>query len=317
MDNQTTSFSKQEMLSDATSLLYAFADNLHRIYRPTGTHQLLGVPEKIFESGDTDAILSAMRNSPPAMATHLSLMYDYAFEGVLYEDSMDWSVIEEDIVPFSLGFMAMEGFMENNASVEIRFDRCQHVVDLAMARHYLDEGCFVMDGEETLFNHLTLRQVALLAGIDEKTVRNIASSKSKKLLTTTSINGRTYVRTDIALDWLKSRGFRETVIRRSTTERDMSKTVFYNLADFGTFIVERREAQKMSATQIAAALKDRNASNWLKNAEEGRYSFDENLSLKLAVTLELEPRSFLMAALKVFHKAELERIEQMPAEAMA
>lgn len=82
------------------------------------------------------------------------------------------------------------------------------------------------DDGDVAMNHMQLRDVTLLAGIDEKTARTLATPKAKNRLITTNWKGRAHVEIGFASEWLKNRGFKETVEVVSTLDRDLNKVGF-------------------------------------------------------------------------------------------
>lgn len=120
----------------------------------------------------------------------------------------------------------------------------QHVVRVAKARWILDEGSGAdmnEAGEWSRLGALTLSDVALLANMDEKSVRNAANPKHKNYLKTFNHGARTYVDVDDAKAWLQHRrGFKPTVIVDKLAERDLTKTGFFSEQDFSSYLVAQR-----------------------------------------------------------------------------
>lgn len=314
MDTKIAPFTKAELLADVRNLFYVFANEMGRIFLVRDSLYLLGLdPAYVAENyGDDEALLKAVEKKLPSyeFTRYLMDFYDYAYEGILYRDRIDWSIVEEDILPFFDGLLEMSTFLENNATVDFRYDRCQEVIDLAMARHFLDEGCHVFDAGEHLLYHLTLRQVALLSGLDEKTVRNLANRKAKNHLPTVNLNGRTYVDGNIASEWLVARGFKQTMVLDNNVDRDISRAGFYSLEDIGQYVKVRRELTERAITEVASALGGKDALPWIEAVEEGKLEFNQDYCQKLAKELSIDQRDFTLAALKVYQKQQLALVEQ-------
>lgn len=100
--------------------------------------------------------------------------------------------------------------------------RWLHVAELANARN-------ILEGGESFFHFarlrssediggdglLTIRQLALLSGMEEMSVRTAANPKRPNPLQTVAEDGRTFVKVDVAKAWLKRKG-RYMHVRRST-----------------------------------------------------------------------------------------------------
>lgn len=117
--------------------------------------------------------------------------------------------------------------------------RCLQVAELANARLVLETGepfCHQLSakerGDEMGVDGLTIRQVALLAGMEEMSVRAAANPKRANFLQTVSDNGRTRITPEVAKSWLKSKA-RYVTIKSFDSGRndDMRKRPFSNLAE--------------------------------------------------------------------------------------
>lgn len=117
--------------------------------------------------------------------------------------------------------------------------RCLQVAELANARYVLETGgpfCHQLSakerGDEMGVDGLTVRQMALLAGMEEMSIRAAANPKRSNGLQTVSDNGRTRITPDVAKNWLKSKS-RYVEIRTFNSGRndDLRKRSFNSLAE--------------------------------------------------------------------------------------
>lgn len=137
---------------------------------------------------------------------------------------------------------------------------CTEVFDRALARWKLDNG-----------ESLTIPQVARLAGLDERTVRNAASKTDKGNLQTFSDGGKTYVRAETAYAWLSSkRGFVPTAFVDDDAESDPMK--FSNVAGFMKFLWWKRESLGLDIEGAVNAVGHHrlNKQNWALMENEGK-----------------------------------------------
>jgi hypothetical protein len=124
-----------------------------------------------------------------AASSYLSVAYDYVFQV-----GQCWNYSEYDnhnIIAFSDGVTPAASYGDISPFL-MKNSKCRHVVDLAIGRWNLEAG----DNRQ-----LTIRQLALLAGMSEAAVRN--SLSVEKI--------RTPVEAQIAKEWLQGRkGFSPT-----------------------------------------------------------------------------------------------------------
>lgn len=186
-------------------------------------------------------------------AIYLDNMFKYGQFGLL---DMGWEPMEEGTgyTWISLVLMDMnssqfladwaEGFSGEGAE---SIARCLQAAELANARYVLETGgpfCHQLSarerGDEMGVDGLTVRQLALLAGMEEMSIRAAANPKRANFLQTVSDNGRTRITPEVAKSWLKSKA-RYVEIRTVDSGRndDMRKRPFNNLAELVKFFRSR------------------------------------------------------------------------------
>jgi len=181
-------------------------------------------------------------------AKALEQQYDYAFHGVLtdllepmeYETMHTWVAAHLLDLSVSRFVEECEGYGGPDFSGAIQ--RCLHTSELANARLALEEretfsyfNSARSDGKQdaaTALDALTIRQIALLAGMEEMSVRTAASRKGPTQLQTYKEDMRTLVRVDDARAWLKAKGKYVSVTRRWLTEElRLEKTRFAGVGE--------------------------------------------------------------------------------------
>jgi hypothetical protein len=186
---------------------------------------------------------------------------------------------------------------------------------MARARWILDEGSGVdMNEAREWMNYgvLTLRDVALLANMDEKSVRNAANPKLKNYLKTFNHGARTYVGVGDARAWLQKRGgFKPTVMINTAAEHDLTEKGFFSGEDFGSYLAAQREKKGMTLAEVVNAIPDQDLTEEKLTAlEQGHLVFHQALFVAVALFYELDTKAFVLAALALHQKLERERIEQ-------
>ncbi|MDO8313143.1 MAG: helix-turn-helix transcriptional regulator, partial [Sideroxyarcus sp.] len=166
------------------------------------------------------------------------------------------------------------------------------------------------DDYSTVDGYVQLKDVALLAGIDEKTARNLANPQAKNRLVTEKWKGRTLVAIDVARNWLIQRGYQDTVEFDSMLDRDLATRGFWSLADLGEYVQGHREKSNMTIEALGAkAGLDSDGLVWLAALEAGHASFDKDRLQALAVALGIAPIAFVLAALKQIQSFQLRELE--------
>lgn len=309
-------FTKDELIDEVRRLMWATADSLERVFVRGGGVALLGLtpmPE-----------LHAHDLQPQQLDPHrwgitpvLLDMYEYGLNGVRSLAAQQWIDFASDTEAFLEGLR--DSALLSNTGITASMDLSWHVLRLATARWKLDDNDGATDpfddlrqGVPTHFGVLTLADVALLAGMDEKSVRNAANPKTKNPLKTFSHGSRTYVATADARQWLSGRrGFRPTVNVDPNAVRDLSRQGFSSAADWGEFLRSRRLACGFSHATLATklALPDCDVNSLAKLEEDG-FQFERELLTALAEVLGLNRREFLLASLALQQRQERLALER-------
>lgn len=175
---------------------------------------------------------------------------------------------------------------------------CTEAFDRAFARWELDGG-----------SSLTIPQVACLAGLDERTVRNAASKTGKGSLQTFNQDGTTCVRAETAYAWLSSkRGFVPTAYLDDSENADPME--FSTVAGFTKFLRWKREALELDVESAVKA-----AGHHHLNKEE--WSLIENESKEpslrfvpgIASALNVEEDWLTEKVMEVFYSRQLELVK--------
>lgn len=306
-------------MRDLQLVLFEVVFQLNRVYGRVGEFAgnvelalidpATGVAVKRFATFDSDDIASFDIADLP-VTDCMSLLYDYAVEGRLDKRLSDaWEVIYEDFESF---FRGLERFplIDMNAQ-SFPIDSCLALFDLVHARKMLDYGGAVFGNEAGVsLGHMQLKEVALLAGIDEKTARNLANPKATNRLVTTNWEGRALVEISFARKWLAKRGFEETVEFDSTLDRDLSKQGFWSMQALADFVRGHRERLGLTVEAVAEhANLGADGVSWIRALEAGNSAFDRHRFVELARALNIPPGPFALAVLKQIQSADLERLK--------
>lgn len=303
MASQSKPFTPEEMKAELRKIVWSFAESLGYVYGNSRTPALLLPPGFTAKELDDVEIDTFDLDSLP-ITQDMEELYQYAINGIQVRE--DFGDAYENSRDFIRGLEGFDLLWENRIS-DVPITKCRHVVEVANARLVLaNGGSATLANGDMLFNHLTLSQVALLAGLDERTVRNATTPKAKDRLATVNFGGRTFVENSVAIEWLKRRGFKETVYMPQGHQRDL-KGGFHSATDLGAFLVMSREALELSQEELAQRANIE--ASWLTDMESGKLDFDKDDCIRLAEALNLSPNDFTLAVFMVHQDVEATRIK--------
>jgi transcriptional regulator with XRE-family HTH domain len=193
-----------------------------------------------------------------------------------------YGIISGDYSCSSLGdmssFSTLVGFDENADS------KYNFLYRVASARENLDSG-----------DDLSLKEIALLAGVDERTIRNSASSKDEDSLQIKKSGSSTMIENAEARRWLNNRpDFKKT--------RDYMDAVIQDEKDFGEFIFQKRNELGLTLDDVANAIGS--DLETLNDLEKGVNRIYLNQVSKLQNILKIEDNKLLGDYMKIFYYDE-------------
>ena len=197
------------------------------------------------EPADFEVSFSQVTNT--IFARCLEMQFDFAYRGVLTNQAaameMDgdhtWVALYLHDLVASLLAEEVEAYVGPGLRLAIK--RCHETSELANARLALEDRdifCYFSSpksgerDESAPLEGLTIRQIAMLSGMEEMSVRTAVSRKGPNQLPTHKEDGRTLVRSEDARTWLKAKGKYLPITREwSGQELRLEKTKFVNLSE--------------------------------------------------------------------------------------
>lgn len=181
--------------------------------------------------------------------------YQYGVKGVIAagKESLEYQTQHTWVAALLMDW-ANSQFVEEwesyGADLRSHAQRCLLISELANARLILEGaemgfsyfvGLGSKDQDATEFDGLTIRQMALLSGLEEMSVRTAASRKGpSQLITQKTAKGRTIVSPEQAKAWLQARGKYVVVTRETEALRlDLSSLSFGNLNQLSNALYEQ------------------------------------------------------------------------------
>ena len=261
-------------------------------------------------------------------AQALQNMYHYAYFGI-YDASLDPMEYETVYTWFCAMLFDLKGsaFLDEWESYDGEgkdsAKRCLEVAELANARRILETGkgfSYLLSGgtikDEGYLDdgQLTIRQMALLAGMEEMSIRAAANPKRANPLPTFSEEGRTRISVETAKAWLQSKGRYVPVSRQYQSGKiDLSKRRFSNFYDLIAVIMDRKlflaEESERRGDPIEirmAELETKHGCSW---SDMQAFLIPDFVS-DLADILEFPPSLFVLRVREALAKEELAAVER-------
>ncbi|MFA5916051.1 MAG: hypothetical protein WC830_21100 [Burkholderiales bacterium] len=232
-------------------------------------------------------------------ASLLRQVCQFAFLGKL-SGWLAEEIDDESVRRWETMFTGLNNFVSANWG-GAPFAKCLHVIRIAKLRVSLMPGThsysFSSDGKEFVQGCLHLRELAILSGLEEKTLRNMGSASHKQHLPTIKRGSRTYVALTVALPWLEARGFAPIVYDEPPASRNLRANPFYSNADMANFVKTRGEelglSDELSQQEVSA---EPELLKCLQTLEQGVSVQDPFVWKKLAALLyPSNPPDFLEA----------------------
>lgn len=276
----------------------------------------------------------AIRNT--AFAECIERMYQFAYFGILDEsvEQMEWDGIYTYITSILSDMKNSQFFNEWEGNGSMALDdaeKCFQVAELANARTFLEGGENFFhfrrnfkdnkDDDSTGYNGLTVRQMHLLSGMEEMSIRAAANPKRANPLPTYSEDGRTRISIEAAKAWLQAKG-RYVAIKRQwgAGKIDLAKRKFSTVdelaatlnARFQMLVLRDQQEEGLIALLSGLGIKTVKSTYEAKNNLVINADYISNVSLlhKLAEILELPADLLALRAREALAKEEITSIER-------
>jgi transcriptional regulator with XRE-family HTH domain len=228
------------------------------------------------ETGCRDLTIDDIKESP--LAHDIACAFDYA-KGYRFGDINDPESFLDGMGVFRSLTEHLSNHMEDS--------KYKFLYDVTNARWTLDNG-----------DYLNFKELALLAGVDERTVRNAASSKEENSLKIQKSGGSTIVNNDEAKRWLSSRpDYKPTEYIEDTTLD--TPRYFEDEAGFGRYLTHRREELGLTLDGIASTVGV--SADVVSDLEKGLDRINLSQVGKLSSILEEDRSRFMKDYMRIFH----------------
>jgi hypothetical protein len=201
-------FSKDEMQQQLREFMGGFAQSVGRMYGGSRAGALVGYPD--------EDVLSLQPGVARVKSCRLWIvvaeMYDYGMRGLTHLQPSEATIDGDyaDVELFLNGLTSLEEYMAEDAVVFPTLAR--RAMRTAIARLVLEGAERYTGSDEQLLGALSFAELALLADMDERSVRNAASGANPSLRSG-AVGKRSVVPIEEARRWLAGRkGFVPTTV---------------------------------------------------------------------------------------------------------
>lgn len=280
------------------------------------------------------------------LARALEQQYDFGFLGLVTEglEPLEYETIHMWVAAYLMDLRDSQFVSEwESYGVEVNASvlRCLHVCELANARLTLEDreaysyftgldgsGRTARKGEKgaadraTSLDGLTVRQMALLSGMEEMTIRTAASRPGpNQLPTIKDENRRTLIKTEDARNWLKAKG-RYVPITAHPESVDLATVKLRTVNDFNDLLLERMRHLVNAGSSIKSmeqAIADSMRAHGFEPVEELTREMLNSRSLieQVARVLELSPEVLPLRARQAALQDELSELDTQVRNAAA
>lgn len=266
-------------------------------------------------------------------ASCLEMQFDFAYRGVLTNQAaameMDgdhtWVALYLQDLLASLVAEEVEAYVGSGLRPAIK--RCHEISELANARLALEDRdifCYFSSpksgdrDDSAPLEGLTIRQIAMLSGMEEMSVRTAVSRKGPNQLPTYKEDGRTLVRSEDARAWLKAKGKYMPITREwSGQQLRLEKTKFANLFELDGALQQQVLHLSGIAGTAPEELKARLRSIYEAHGHGDMFGVmtdiqakDAKLMAAVAEALSLPPQLLVLRAQQAQLNGELQHLER-------
>ncbi len=314
-------FTKEEMHEEFKEIVYQYARAASFVIEPAAGYRLLfgkdpknEVDYLHFMNPEVDSrTIEESFSIDHFLATKtVDQFYDYGILGICdtppdyISGATEWAFAFGLILDTSKSLLISETL--NGDSVCAK--KCLEAARAFFARLILDGSERVHLEDDLPDNMLTISEVALLADLDERTVRNATNQNATNRLGTALEGSTIYIPREAAIAWLKNkRGFIPTRIGRSiSSETILTKVEFITAIQAGEFIRTNRERLNLSQAALAKTAKNSLTTNDITALESGQISINETALIAIGNALGLNGSLFALRLLEVVKKEEIQSL---------
>jgi len=316
-------FTKAEMMVELKEIIYQYARGASYALADEDGYRLLfgenptnDIDKNLFmDSGGN----SATRDVPFSIERYhvkrsVEQYYDYGILGV--RNIVPMSIMDGTEWTFAYGFLQDTAnsilISETSGGEYVAAKKCLHAAKAFFAR-------LILDGNERVYlpgiilpnDMLTLAEVAILADLDERTVRNATSKNAANRLETSVVDSNIFIPRESARAWLLSkRGFVQTRIGEELPSQVVLNDEFTNPDEAGEFIRINRERLNLDHAALASKAGASVTKKVVKELESGLIPNNEELLSAIGNALGLNGTLLALRLIEVVRKREMQELQR-------
>lgn len=314
-------FTKAEMMVELKEIIYQYARGSSFVMAPEDGYRLL-FGKNPANQGDmlhfmNPEVDSATYDEPFSIeryqAKHsIEQFYDYGLLGIRN--------ISPGYVSYATEWTFAYGLLQDTANSILIFEslngtnvtnsKCIHAAKAFFARLILDGSERIsLPGNDGPDDMLTIAEVAILADLDERTVRNATSKNSANRLETKVVESSIYIPRESARAWLQNkRGFIPTRIGEELPSLAVLNDEFISTEEAGEFIRINRERLNLDHASLSA--KAGLTKKQLQELESGQIPNNEESLTAVGNALGLNGTLFALRLIEVVRKKEMQELQR-------
>ena len=239
--------------------------------------------------------------------------YDYGLLGIRNISPESISSATEWTLAYGLVYDAANSFLISDVcnGEYVTATKCQYAANAFFARLILDGNDREnLPGNSGPDDMLTIAEVAILADLDERTVRNATSKNATNRLETKVVESSIYIPRESARAWLQNkRGFIPTRIGDELPSEAALSHAFTSTTEAGQYIRQNRERLKLSHRDLIAAIKNNLTEHDLVQLESGHFGIDEKSLISIGNVFGINGRLFSLRIAEAKKKQELQDLQ--------
>jgi transcriptional regulator with XRE-family HTH domain len=318
-------FTKDAMLDEFKEIIFQYARGVSFATEPKAGYEILF--EKIENDPDNyDHYIKFMSPESDAKSFSQSFSLDHFDSTKTIKQFYDYGILGVCEVPFENIIGATEWtfayglILDSSKSLLISeslngeyvdANKCLFAARAFFARLVLDGAERVhLEGNSPPEDMLSISEVALLADLDERTVRNATSINATNRLETALAGSTICIPRLAAIEWLKNkRGFVPSTFGKSAFGNDfLERNSFVNASQAGEFVRMKREELNLDQSALSSADRVSLSKKDISNLESGKINISEKEFIRIGETLELDGELFALRMLEVVKQEEIQSL---------
>jgi len=317
-------FTKAEMMEEFREIVYQYARGASFCLDPEAGYRLLfGRKPNSFD--DVLHFMNSEVNSRTYdeqfsiehfQATQsVEQFYDYGLLGIRNIPPVDSDGANEWTFAYGLIWDTSNSFLisESCNGDPVSAHKCLHAAKAFFARLVLDGGdrTYLYGDESAPSDMLTIAEVAILAGLDERTVRNATSKSASNRLETAVVESNIFIPREAAQAWLSTkRGFIQTRVGDELPILAVLNDAFSGVEEAGDYIRKARDRLSLSPQALLERAGVKMNEKGLAKLEKGEIPSDEAVLAAIGSALGLNGVLFALRLLEVKQKHEIFELQR-------